>query len=212
MSEKDVQSPGTVFVVDDDDDVRDALELLLLAEGLPSRSFAGAADFLEAYEPSFSGCLVLDVRMPGMSGLELQERLRERAAVLPILFVTGHGDVPMAVRALRAGAFDFLEKPYDDQELLDRVREALEIGGRARRNREERAAVRRRLDTLTPRETEVMELVVEGCANKVVAGRLQLSQRTVEIHRAKVMEKMQASSLAHLVRMVMLARGETGVG
>ncbi|HSN72662.1 MAG TPA: response regulator, partial [Steroidobacteraceae bacterium] len=166
-------------------------------------TFGSAQEFLDAYKDDRPGCLVLDIRMPGMSGLELQEKLNERRAIIPVIFITGHGDVPMAVEAMQAGAVDFIQKPFRDQDLLDRINQALEKDAANRAALAERSAIAKRLSTLTPREHEVMELVVRGKANKVIAGDLNLSQRTVEIHRARVMEKMQASSLAHLVRMVL---------
>lgn len=192
----------TVFIVDDDTAVRDALKFLLRSVGHPVETFASAQDFLDAYRDDRPGCLVLDIRMPGMSGLELQEKLVERRSILPIIFITGHGDVPMAVEAMQAGAMDFIQKPFRDQDLLDRINQALEKDAKNRAALGELNLIRERLASLTPREREVMDLVVHGKANKVIAGDLDLSQRTVEIHRARVMEKMQASSLAHLVRMV----------
>lgn len=192
----------TVFIVDDDTAVRDALKFLLRSVGHPVEAFGSAQDFLDAYRDDRPGCLVLDIRMPGMSGLELQEKLVERRSILPIIFITGHGDVPMAVEAMQAGAMDFIQKPFRDQDLLDRINQALEKDAKNRAALGELNLIRERLASLTPREREVMDLVVHGKANKVIAGDLDLSQRTVEIHRARVMEKMQASSLAHLVRMV----------
>jgi two-component system response regulator FixJ len=193
----------TIFVVDDDSAVRDALKLLLRSVGQAVETFGSAQEFLDAYSEDRPGCLVLDIRMPGMSGLELQQRLNEKHSILPIIFITGHGDVPMAVEAMQAGAVDFIQKPFRDQDLIDRINQALEKDGSNRAALGERNDIRRRLETLTPREREVLDLVVHGKANKVIAGDLKLSQRTVEIHRARVMEKMQASSLAHLVRMVL---------
>jgi FixJ family two-component response regulator len=192
----------TVFIVDDDAAVRDALKFLMRSVGHPVETFVSALDFLEAYRDDRPGCLVLDVRMPGMSGLELLEKLVERRAIIPIIFITGHGDVPMAVEAMQAGAMDFIQKPFRDQDLLDRINQALEKNAAMRTLLGEKNKIRERLATLTPREREVMDLVVLGKANKFIAGDLDLSQRTVEIHRARVMEKMQAASLAHLVRMV----------
>lgn len=192
-----------IFVVDDDAAVRDALKLLLRSVGQAVETFASAPEFLDAYSEDRPGCLVLDIRMPGMSGLELQQKLNERHSILPIIFITGHGDVPMAVEAMQAGAVDFIQKPFRDQDLIDRINQALEKDASNRAALGERNDIRRRLETLTPREHEVLDLVVHGKANKVIAGDLKLSQRTVEIHRARVMEKMQASSLAHLVRMVL---------
>jgi RNA polymerase sigma factor (sigma-70 family) len=192
-----------VYVVDDEASIRDSLAMLLRSVGLASRTFGDAKSFLAAYEPRADACLVADVRMPGMSGIELQEALRSRGAELPIVIITGHGDIAMAVRAMKAGAADFIEKPFHDQTLLDAVHRAL---ARAADPRVEAAAMdsdelQKRLATLTPREREVMALVVEGRPNKAIATRLGLSTRTVEVHRAKSMEKMQAQSLADLVRM-----------
>ena len=193
----------TVFVVDDDAAVRDALRFLLRSVGLAVDAFASAIEFLDAYRDDQPGCLVLDIRMPGMTGLELQEKLIERRSILPIIFITGHGDVPMAVEAMQAGAHGFIQKPFREQDLLDSINEALQKDAANRVALGELAAIRVRLASLTPREREVMDLVVHGKANKVIAGDLDLSQRTVEIHRARVMEKMEASSLAHLVRMAL---------
>ncbi|WP_116807730.1 response regulator FixJ [Steroidobacter cummioxidans] len=192
-----------MFVVDDDLAVRDALKLLLRSVGQSVETYGAGQEFLEAYSEDRPGCLVLDIRMPGMSGLELQQKLNEKHSILPIIFITGHGDVPMAVEAMQAGAVDFIQKPFRDQDLIDRINQALEKDTSNRAALGERNDIRRRLETLTPREREVLDLVVHGKANKVIAGDLKLSQRTVEIHRARVMEKMQASSLAHLVRMVL---------
>jgi len=191
-----------VHVVDDEPAIRESLAMLLRSMGLASRAYASAQEFLEAWRPQGAECLVCDVRMPGMSGLELQEALSARSARLPVVLITGHGDVAMAVRAMKAGASDFIEKPFNDQVLLDAVNRAL---ARARDGQGAgRAEVEARLSALTPREREVLVLVVEGRPNKVVATRLGLSTRTVEVHRARVMEKMQARSLAELVRMAIL--------
>jgi two-component system, LuxR family, response regulator FixJ len=191
----------TVYIVDDDDDFRDSLSILCESVGLRVESFASAREFLEGASPERPGCLVLDIRMPGMSGLELQRELGERGASWPILFMTGHGDVPMAVTALKAGAFDFLTKPFSHQDLLDRIHSAMRVAEEERSRDLRREELTERFASLTPREREVMEHVVQGLANKVVANRLGISQRTVEIHRAQVMEKMAAESLADLVRM-----------
>jgi FixJ family two-component response regulator len=199
-------SDPVVFVVDDDDAVRDSLALLMKSVGLAVETYPSARDFLDHFDPERIGCLVLDVRMPGMSGIELQERLAKRNATLPIIFVTGHGDVPMAVHALRAGAVDFIQKPFSDQALLDRIQQSLEEHARRRGEDVKKAAIRERIAGLTPREREVMSMVIEGKANKVIAIDLGVSERTVEIHRARVMEKMQASSLPDLVRMVLESR------
>lgn len=193
----------TVFVVDDDNAVRNSLRLLLKSVGLASQPLGSAAEFLETYRPSQPGCLVLDVRMPGMSGLELQRELNLRGATIPVIFITGHGDIPMAVEAMQQGAFDFLAKPFRDQELIDRVQRALAKDGTTRAALKERERIRERLESLTPREREVLSLMTQGKPNKIMAHELGVSQRTVEIHRARVMEKSGASSLAQLVRMVM---------
>ncbi len=193
----------TVFLVDDDEAVRDSLGLLMKSVGLTSRSFASATEFLAEYDSDRPGCLVLDIRMPGMSGMELQQKLIEMRAILPIIFITGHGDIPMAVEAMQRGAVDFIPKPFRDNELLDRINKALEDDRQNRDTLLEREDVEKRIAKLTPREKQVLELVVQGKANKVIAGDLEVSQRTVEIHRARMMEKMQSRSVAHLVRMVM---------
>jgi two-component system response regulator FixJ len=192
-----------VFIVDDDEAVRSSLRLLLKSVGLVPSALASAREFLDKYDPAQPGCLVLDVRMPEMSGLELQEQLNLRGAVLPVIFITGHGDVPMAVEAMQAGACDFLQKPFRDQDLIDRIQRALEKDRTNRSALNERTLIRERLQSLTPREREVLAMVTSGKANKVMAADLGVSQRTVEIHRARVMEKMGAASLAQLVRMVM---------
>ena len=193
---------STVFVVDDDDAVRDSLLDLVDSVGLNVEAFSSAQSFLDSYDPLRPGCLVLDIRMPGMSGLDLQDRLSEIGSVLPIIFITGHGDIPMAVRAMQRGAVDFIQKPFRDQELLDRINDALEKGTRSFEVQEQQAEFTTRVKNLTQREREVMEMIVNGKANKVIAIDLGLSQRTVELHRARVMEKMKARTLADLVRMV----------
>lgn len=195
----------TVFITDDDEAVRDSLAMLLKSVGLAVVCFDSAQAFLDAYQQQ-AGCLVLDIRMPGMSGMDLALHLREQDCALPIIFITGHGDVPMAVEAMKLGAMDFLQKPFRDQDLLDRIQIALQQDADQRALINERADIRQRLDSLTPREQEVLEMMLEGKANKVIAIDLQLSQRTVEIHRAHVMEKMQARSLATLVQIVLSAR------
>lgn len=192
----------TVFVVDDEPAIRDSLAMLLRSVGLASRTFPSAPAFLEASDASAPGCVVADVRMPGMSGLELQEALRARAVRLPVIIITGHGDIAMAVRAMKAGAADFIEKPFNEQVLLDAVHRALaQSRADAAPPGSNRGEIEARMATLTPREHEVMLLIAEGRPNKVVATRLGLSTRTVEVHRAKVMEKTGARSLAELVRM-----------
>jgi len=195
-----------VYIVDDDDAIRDSLSLLMRSVGLASETHESAADFLQAYEPDKLSCLIADIRMPGLSGLELQQELNERHAEVPIIFITGHGDVPMAVKAMQAGAMDFIQKPFRDQDLLDKIHKALQEDRERRNARREVSVIRERLDTLTPRETEVMQKVVQGCANKVIAMDLGVSQRTVELHRARVMHKMGVRSLAELVRLTSKVR------
>jgi len=194
-----------VFVVDDDRAMRESLRWLLESVGLTVRTYANAADFLREYEPTQPGCLVLDVRMPGMSGLDLQAELGRRGAGLPTIVVTGHAEVPMAVRAVKAGAVDFIEKPFSDQLLLDRVRQALEIDRLEREVRRRREEARRRLETLSAREREVLMLVAAGKQNKEIAAELGLSPKTVEVHRSHVMSKMSVDSLAELIRVAILA-------
>ena len=196
----DAKNPS-VFIVDDDQAIRYAMQALMESVGLNYEIFHSADQFLEQFSLDKPGCLVLDIRMPGLGGLELQEKLIEKGSTLPIIFITGHGDVPMAVEAMQKGAVDFIQKPFRDQELLDRISEALKTDQTTREQQGEKASIQTRLKTLTNREKEVMDLVVTGKANKVIAYELGVSQRTVEIHRARVMEKMQASSLADLVRM-----------
>jgi len=193
----------TVFIVDDDDGVRASVRILLKSVGLPATPFSSAQEFLASYPPSQPGCLVLDIRMPGMSGLELQQQLNLRGAVIPVIFISGHADIPMAVEAMQHGAFDFLQKPFRDQDLIDRVQRALASDRKNRDALEEHERIRERLKSLTSREHEVLQLMARGKPNKVMAADLGLSQRTVEIHRAHVMEKMEAGSVAQLVRMVM---------
>jgi len=194
---------ATVMVVDDDSGVRNAMRILLKSVGLESRLFSSAQEFLDSYQPAQLGCLVLDIRMPGMSGLELQEQLNVRGAVIPVIFMSGHGDIPMAVEAMQHGAFDFLQKPFRDQELLDRIQRAIAKHRELRKSLGEVERIRRLLDQLTPREREVLDLMALGKQNKAIAQDLDVSPRTVEIHRARVMEKMEAHSVAELVRMTM---------
>ena len=194
----------TVFVVDDDDAMRDAISTLMSSAGIACETFASAHAFLEALETwpeGFGGCLVLDIRMPGMSGLELQEALVARGVSLPIVIITGYGDIPTAVRAMKSGALDFLPLPFDGKELLARVVDALGVDEERREWRRERLELRRRSARLSPRESEVFERVANGQANKAIAIDLGISERTVEIHRSRVMKKMMANNLAELVRM-----------
>ena len=191
----------TVFIVDDDEALRESLKWLLQSVSLPARTFASAQEFLQAYDRDQSGCLVLDVRMPGMSGLELLDRLVAEKVGIPVIILTAHADVPMAVRALKGGAADFLTKPFNSQELLDRIQVALERDRRHRASRTQVAALAERFSALTPREREVMRMVVYGRSNKEIAAQLGVSAKTVEAHRNKVMEKTRAQSVAELVRL-----------
>ncbi len=193
----------SVFIVDDDREVRDALQLLMESVGLKVECFESSQQYLDQFAPEKPGCLVLDVRMPGMSGLDLQARLAEERLCPPIIIITGHGDVPMAVRAVQAGAMDFIEKPFNDQVLLDSVHRAIEKDAQQRGDVSRLAEIEARFAKLTPREQEVLELVVAGRRNKLIAADLGVSQSTVEAHRAKVMEKMEADTLSELMRMML---------
>jgi two-component system response regulator FixJ len=192
-----------VMVVDDDSGVRNAMRILLKSVGIEATLYASAQEFLASYQPSQPGCLVLDIRMPGMSGLELQQQLNLRGAVIPVIFMTGHGDIPMAVEAMQHGAFDFLQKPFRDQDLLDRIQRAIARDAELRQSLGEHARIKAHLETLTPREREVLDLMTQGKQNKSIAQDLGVSPRTIEIHRARVMEKMNAQSVAELVRMML---------
>lgn len=191
-----------VFVVDDDEAVRHFLHGLIVSVNLRVQAYASAQEFLEAYQQGSPGCLVLDIRMPGMSGLELQQELNARGIDLPIIVLTGHGSVQVAVHAMKAGAIDFIEKPFNNELLLDRIQKAVAKSVNAYQDRLKQDEILRRQNSLTPREHQVLDLVVAGESNKRIARRLQISDKTVEIHRANVMEKMQARSLADLVKMV----------
>lgn len=197
----------TVFIVDDDQAVARSLRWLIESVRLRVETYASAQAFIDGYDAARPGCLVLDVRMPGMSGIELQERLAAQKIRVPIIFITGHGDVQMAVRAVQAGAFDFVEKPFNDQDLLDRVQRAIARDGEWRDRDLHQARLRALFASLTPRESEVLDLVVDGLSNKAVANALGLSAKTVEVHRAKVMEKLQARSVSDLVKMAMQRQG-----
>jgi FixJ family two-component response regulator len=206
---KDLARKQIIYIVDDDDGMRRALSVLMTTVGYQAVAFARPSEFLAKYDPNQPGVLILDVRMPEMSGLEVQQQLNRSGAMLPVILVTGHGDIPMAVQAMKDGAFDFLQKPFRDQELLDRINAALKQDAENRQTVERHADLKRRAESLTPREREVMALVVDGSANKVIAIDLGLSERTVEIHRANVMDKMGARSVAHLVKMHLILSGET---
>lgn len=191
-----------IYLVDDDEAVRDSLGMLFRSIGLQHEAYASALDFLQRYDGKRHSCLVADIRMPGLSGLELQQRLNEQRAEIPIIFITGHGDVPMAVTAMKSGAADFVQKPFRDQDLIDRIHKALDRDRERRKGRAEEDAIRTRIALLTPREVEVMQRVARGQANKVIAMDLGVSQRTVELHRARVMRKLKMRSVAELVHAI----------
>jgi FixJ family two-component response regulator len=193
----------TVYVVEDDEAVRDSLELLLQSDDKPVKTYDSANAFLKSYSDAMAGCIVLDIRMPGMDGMELQKKLNDKHSILPIIFVTGHGDVPMAVDAMKEGAIDFIQKPYREEALLEKIEAALVQDRQQRKSLGEKQEIVRRVKSLTPREHEIMDRMIAGQANKVIAIELEISQRTVEIHRSRVMHKMGTHSLAHLVRMVL---------
>ena len=192
-----------VIVVDDDSGVRNAMRALLKSVGLNSLLYSSAQEFLAAYDPNQPGCLLLDIRMPGMSGMELQQELNLRGAVIPVIFMSGHADIPMAVEAMQHGAFDFLQKPFRDQDLLDRIQRAIAKDGERRQALGQQTRIKAHLESLTEREREVLDLLTLGKQNKVIAQELGVSPRTIEIHRARVMEKMNAQSVAELVRMML---------
>jgi FixJ family two-component response regulator len=194
---------STVYIVDDDSGVRSSIRMLLKSIGIAATALGSAREYLDTFDPSQPGCLVLDIRMPGMSGMELQAQLNLKGAIIPVIFISGHGDIPMAVEAMQHGAFDFLQKPFRDQDLIDRIQKALARDRETRAALQEHSHIKEKLDSLTPRERDVLKLLTKGQQNKVMAAELGLSQRTVEIHRAHIMEKTGASSLAQLVRMVL---------
>jgi len=195
-------SAPLVLVVDDDPAMRDSIAFLVTSVGYDCRSFTSAEEFLRNWQDDRPACLLVDIRMSGMSGLDLQNRLAEAKSSLGVVFVTGHGDVPMAVRAMRGGAIDFLQKPFNDQLLLDRIREAIDVSIATRKVAAERSSIEARLARLTGREREVLDLVVAGKANKQIAAELDISIKTVEVHRHNVMEKMEAASVAELARLI----------
>ncbi len=192
----------TVFIVDDDEAVRGALRLLMKSVGHETKTFDSGDEFLASCSSGVSGCLILDIRMPGMSGLELQQKLQQQGVNIPIIFITGHGDVPMAVQAMKHGAMEFLQKPFREQDLVDLVNQALEKNEKSHKLVLQRTEIEPRIEKLTARERQIMDMIVQGNANKVIAIDLGVSQRTVETHRTRIMRKMQAKSLAELVQMV----------
>ena len=200
-----MESKGTVYIVDDDPGVRASLRRLLEEVDLPSEGFGTANEFLEAYNPASPGCLVLDVRMSGMSGIELHKRLVAEGVTIPVIIITGHGDIPMAAGAMRRGAIDFMEKPVSPQLLLDRIQQALTRDVETRRAKAERDAVAARVAALTPRERQVVDLAVTGVVNKQIAAQLGVSPQAIDAHRVKAMKKMQANSVAELVRLMITA-------
>jgi FixJ family two-component response regulator len=195
-----MNSEQFVSIVDDDEGIREGLCLLLETVGQPCKLYSDAHSFLNDHNPKDAGCLILDIRMPHMTGLELQQKLSDQGSTLPIIFITGHGDIPMAVEAMRLGALDFIRKPFREQDLLDRVNEALEIDAGKRQCEQDRQAITDKLDSLSGREQQVFLRVAEGEMNKVIAQDLCISERTVEVHRSQVMKKLQVRTLAHLVR------------
>ena len=198
---KPAQAPDLVIIIDDDKDVREGVSNLLRSIGLQTKLFASVSDFLQWNAPDVPSCLVLDVRLPGLSGLDLQREMVERGIHIPVVFITGHGDIPMSVQAMKAGAVEFLTKPFRDQDLLDAVRSGILLDRKEREGRAELAELRDCVGLLTQREQEVMWLVVSGLLNKQIALQLGTSEKTIKIHRSQVMRKMRASSLADLVRM-----------
>ena len=196
---------ATVFLVDDDDAVRDALELLMETAGYRTKAYSTASGFLNDYQPTFAGCLVLDIRMPEMSGMELQDALLARDVNLPIIFLTGHGNVSMSARAFRRGAIDFMEKPFDESVLLERIQEAIKLDQCWREAATRRDKANTLIATLTPREQQVMLLIVAGNANKEIAAELELSIRTIETHRGRIMDKTRAGSLTELVELAVIS-------
>ncbi len=198
-----MKDDATVFVVDDDAGVRDSLRFMIESVGLRVEAYASALEFLDAYDPARPGCLVLDVRMPGMSGTDLQKQLAARNIEIPIIFITAHATVPTAVHAMRAGAVDFITKPFGDETLLDRITQCIEEARRNHARTRERADLAARFALLTPREHEILQDVAAGKSNKVIAAERNISQKTVEAHRAKMMQKLKARTLAELMRMVL---------
>ena len=200
MIESKTKPKQIAFIVDDDEAVRDSMSMLLETSDLPHQCFSSASEFFDFYDGSQTGCLILDIRMPGMSGLELQEKLKESQSLLPIIFITGHGDIPMAVEAMRRGALDFMRKPFQEEDLINRIQQAFDCEADSRDERDVKQIMLDQLALLTTREKQVFDLVAEGHANKSIAFKLDISERTVEVHRAQVMKKLEVRTLAQLVR------------
>lgn len=195
----------TVYIVDDDKLARESLEWLIDSIGLPVETFSSGQAFLDAYHKDLAGCLVLDVRMPDISGMDLHHRLKQQGCTLPVIIMTGHADVDMAVRAMKAGAYDFIEKPYNDSLMLERIQSAIAFDLDNRKAQERVNSIRERLSTLTPREHEVLQFVLKSMANKLIATELGISVKTVELHRSNLMTKMKANSVTELVRLALIA-------
>lgn len=205
------EDKAIVFIVDDDASVRDSLRWLIESVQLQVQCFATAQEFLQGYQSQQTGCVVLDVRMPGLSGLDLQEELRQQGFVLPVIIITGHADVPMAVRAFKSGVFDFIEKPFNDQHLIDRIHQAINKSRSQKVNIQRWQDARDRLQKLSSREVQVLDCIVSGSSNKTMARELDISVKTIETHRANLMSKMKAGSVSELVRIALLAeRGKEG--
>ena len=212
MDDSTAKSNATVCIVDDDTAVRESLEWLIESIDLPVKTFSNGMEFLDSDSPFEPGCVILDIRMPGLSGIDVFEELKSRSSSLPVIFLTGHGDVHLAVRAMKAGAFDFVEKPFNDQLLLDVVQKAIKDDADTASLRGELGVINERLNNLTSREKQVLDGVVSSGSNKLIAGDLKLSEKTIEFHRSKMMEKMAAESLAHLIQMVtILDKSETSI-
>lgn len=199
------KSEPTIFVVDDDEAVCHSLSMLVETVGLNAQTYTKAEDFLDAYDPAQAGCLVLDVRMPGMSGLDLQSKLAAKGINIPVIIVTGHGDVPMVVEAMKMGALDFIEKPFRDQILLDNIQKAIKLDAQVRHDQAERADIQAKIDLLSPRQHEVMDLLIGGNSNKTVAYELGISQKTVDFHRSHILKKMGVDSVVELMRLAQKA-------
>jgi FixJ family two-component response regulator len=195
-----MNSKQTVFIIDDDEGIRDGLSMLFESIGQQSQSFESGNAFLDAYNDKMTGCLVLDIRMPKMSGLEVQRKLKQLNCLMPIIFITGHGDIPMAVEAMRLGAIDFIRKPFNEQALLERINEALVLDEKQHATKSNKYQDKSKVDSLSAREREVFERVTDGAMNKVIAADLGISERTVEVHRSHVMDKLGVRTLAQLVR------------